>query len=578
MYGKIDPIKRKKGATMEAQPRPERRFLKAFFACRPAEKPLRFHWIFKVLFALSGAAATLLFSQRGSTGIGFIGVFCSLAICALIAFRYQALERAFVRVSPVKLLAAAVFAFYAAHRYSGWYRASMSDRILEKVNGALHLPQAITDLMHTWLSVGIAAVALFALCTFFYVAIDRALLEAGRRFRTADKVEKRYFLIAGLAAAVLIACVYSLTNAFTDAGIPYDVVYTADSGMLLRDNTFFNINAFQNDIRQPLFGVFAMPFGIAARLLSKVLFFVPNAYVILLGILQAALLLFCFSVLARLLRLEGTKKALFLALVTVSYPTMLFLLTVEQYIFSLIWVLLLVEAYCEETPGRELKWVAATGSLLTSGALVFLLPYKKSFRSILIELLKAGGLLLAFLAVFGQLPLLYSAAASVRDLMSFSGAGIGLGDKLLQFVNFVGACAVSPLAGIDTASYQHVSYQLSPVGSINPIGVILLAFAAAGFALNRRSRLARVSFGWVMFSFVLLGLVGWGTAENGLVLYTLYFSWAYLVLAFLALTTLTKKWRAAQAVVLGGVAATMLVFNAVKILQIILFGIRYYPA
>lgn len=563
---------------MEIQPRPERRFLKAFFACRSVEKPLCFHWIFKVLFALSGAAATLLFTQRGSTGIGFIGVFCSLAICALIAFRYKALERAFVRVSPVKLLVAAVFALYAAYCYSRWYRASMSERILEKVNGALHLPQAIADLMHTWLSVGIAAVALFALCTLFYVAIDRILLEADRRFRAADKVEKRYFLIAGLAAAVLIACVYSLTNAFTDAGIPYDVVYTADSGMLLRDNTFFNINAFQNDIRQPLFGVFAMPFDIAARLLSKVLFFVPNAYVILLGILQAALLLFCFTVLARLLRLEGLKKALFLALVTVSYPTMLFLFTVEQYIFSLFWVILLVEAYCEDASGRELKWVAATGSLLTSGALVFLLPYKKSFRSVLIELLKAGGLLLAFLAVFGQLPLLYSAAASVRELMSFSGAGIGLGDRLLQFVNFVSTCAVSPLAGIDTASYQHASYQLSPVGSINPTGVILLALAVAGFVLNHKSKLARVSFGWVIFSFALLGLVGWGTAENGLVLYTLYFSWAYLVLAFLALTAITKKWKTAQSVVLSGIAATMLVFNAVSILQIILFGIRYYPA
>lgn len=563
---------------MEVQPRPEHRFLKAFFACRPAEKPLRFHWIFKVLFALSGAAATLLFTQRGSTGIGFVGVFCSLAICALIAFRYQALERVFVRISPAKLLVSAVFAFYAAHRYSEWYSASMSERILEKVGGVLHLSDTMYVFLERWLFVGIAAVALFALCTFFYVAIDRILLEAGRRFRAADKVEKRYFLIAGLAAAVLIACVYSLTNAFTDTGIPYDVVYTADSGMLLRDNTFLNINAFQNDIRQPLFGVFAMPFDIAARLLSKVLFFVPNAYVILLGILQAALLLFCFSVLARLLRLEGAKKALFLALVTISYPTMLFLLTVEQYIFSLFWVILLVEAYCEDAPDREFKWVAATGSLLTSGALVFLLPYKKNFRSVLIELLKAGGLLLAFLAVFGQLPLLYSAVASVRDLMSFSGAGISLGDRLLQFVNFVGACAVSPLAGIDMVSYQHVSYQLSPVGSINPTGVIILALAVAGFASNHKSRLARVSFGWVIFSFALLGLVGWGTAENGLVLYTLYFSWAYLVLAFLALTALTKKWKTAQTVVLGGIAAAILVLNAVNILQIILFGIRYYPA
>ena len=162
---------------MEVHPRPERRFLNAFFTCRTAEKSVRFHWVSKVLFALSGAAATLLFSQRGSTGIGFVGVFCSLAICALIAFRFHALERAFVRVSPAKLLAAVTFALYAAHRYSGWYRASMTDRILEKVNGALHLPHTINGLLHTWLSTGIAVVALFALFTLFYVALDRILMD-----------------------------------------------------------------------------------------------------------------------------------------------------------------------------------------------------------------------------------------------------------------------------------------------------------------------------------------------------------------------------------------------------------------
>lgn len=563
---------------MEVQPRPERRLIKAFFASRPADKPIRFHWMFKALFALSGAAATLLFTQRGSTGVGFIGVFCSLVLCALLAFRYQALERAFLRVSPAKLLISVAFALCAAHHYSEWFRASMTERILEKVNGVLSLSGALYAFLERGLAVGIAACALFALCTFFYIAIDRVLLETGRRLRTADKVEKRYLLIAGLAAAVLIACVYSLTNAFTDAGIPYDVVYTADSGMLLRDNTFLNINAFQNDIRQPLFGVFAMPFDIAARLLSKVLFFVPNAYVILLGILQAVLLLFCYTVLARLLRLEGIKKTLFLTLLTVSYPTMLFLLTVEQYIFSLIWVLLLAEAYCEGVPERDFLWVAATGSLLTSGALIFLLPYKKSFRSIRIELFKAGGLLLAFLAVFGQLPLLYSAAASVRELMSFSGAELGFSEKLLQFISFAASCVVRPLAGVDTASYLHASYQLSPVVSVNPIGVAVLVLAVAGFALNRKSKLARVSFGWAAFSFVLLGLVGWGTAENGLVLYTLYFSWAYLVLAYLALDALLKKSKTAQTIVLGAVSAVLLILNACNILQIVLFGIRYYPA
>ncbi len=323
--------------------------------------------------------------------------------------------------------------------------------------------------------------------------------------------------------------------------------------------------------------MFSLPFAVTANLLSKALFFVPNAYPILLGIIQALLLLFCFTVLARLLQLEGLKKALFLALMTAAYPTMLFLLTVEQYIFSLFWVILLMEAYCENAPGRELAFVAATGSLLTSGALIFLLPYQKSFRSVLRELLKAGGLLLAFLAVFGQLPLLYSAAASIRDLLSFSGAGFGFGDKLLQCINFAAACVIRPIAGIDMVSYAYVSYQLYPVVSVNPVGVAMLILAAVGFALNYRSKLARVSLCWVLFSFVLLCLVGWGTAENGLVLYTLYFSWVYLVLAYLTLDALLKKWKSAQAAVLIAAIAAMLILNASNILQIVLFGMRYYP-
>lgn len=562
---------------MEVQSRPKRRLLHAFFASRPAEKPLRFHWIFKILFVLSGAAATMLFTQRGSIGIGLVGAVCSLAVLAVLVFRFHVLERVLCRVSPVKLLVSAGFALYTAHLYSGWYRASMSERMIEKINGVLHLSQSLMGLLYTWLSTALAAAALLALFALFYVVLDRFLLEAQRRFRTADKIERRYLLIAGLIAAILIACVYSLTNAFTISGIPYDVVYTADSGTLLETHTFLNINAWQNDIRQPLFGVFSLPFAVTANLLSKALFFVPNAYPILLGIIQALLLLFCFTVLARLLRLEGLKKALFLALMTAAYPTMLFLFTVEQYIFALFWVILLVEAYCEDAPGRELAFVAATGSLLTSGALIFLLPYKKSFRSVLRELLKAGGLLLAFLAFFGQFPLLYSAAASIRDLLSFSGAGLGFGDKLLQFINFTAACVIRPIAGVDMVNYAYVSYQFYPVVSINPVGVAMLILAAVGFALNRKSKLTRISFGWVLFSFLLLCLVGWGTAENGLVLYTLYFSWAYLVLAYLALDALLKKWKSAQAAVLIAAIAAMLILNASNILQIVLFGMRYYP-
>lgn len=67
------------------------------------------------------------------------------------------------------------------------------------------------------------------------------------------------------------------------------------------------------------------------------------------------------------------------------------------------------------------------------------------------------------------------------------------------------------------------------------------ACGAIGLALFRRDRLARLCLAWVGVSFVLLCLVGWGTAENGLVLYTPYFVWAVLGLLTLALARAARR-------------------------------------
>ena len=42
----------------------------------------------------------------------------------------------------------------------------------------------------------------------------------------------------------------------------------------------------------------------------------------------------------------------------------------------------------------------------------------------------------------------------------------------------------------------------------------------------------KIAGAWAGFSVVLLLAVGWGAPENGMILYTLYFGWAFLVLLF----------------------------------------------
>jgi hypothetical protein len=78
-------------------------------------------------------------------------------------------------------------------------------------------------------------------------------------------------------------------------------------------------------------------------------------------------------------------------------------------------------------------------------------------------------------------------------------------------------------------------------------------------------------------SFLVLCLVGWGTAENGLILYSLYFGWAYFCLAFLAVEKLFTAWPFGRNAVLSLAIAALAYVNIPGIVDLIQFGIQYYP-
>ena len=54
-------------------------------------------------------------------------------------------------------------------------------------------------------------------------------------------------------------------------------------------------------------------------------------------------------------------------------------------------------------------------------------------------------------------------------------------------------------------------------------------------------RAARIAGAWIGFSALLLLAVGWGAPENGMILYTLYFGWAFAVLLFRLLQRAAEK-------------------------------------
>ncbi|MDR2596484.1 MAG: hypothetical protein LBC76_04095 [Treponema sp.] len=115
-----------------------------------------------------------------------------------------------------------------------------------------------------------------------------------------------------------------------------------------------------------------------------------------------------------------------------------------------------------------------------------------------------------------------------------------------------------------------------PVTSVNLIGVIIFIIAVVGFLLNYRRRIAQIAFLWVVFSFFILCVFGWGSAENGIVLYVLYFSWAYISLIYMAIDKLFRN-REKKAGILFILATLCLTVNGKAIIDILRFGIEFYP-
>lgn len=110
-------------------------------------------------------------------------------------------------------------------------------------------------------------------------------------------------------------------------------------------------------------------------------------------------------------------------------------------------------------------------------------------------------------------------------------------------------------------------------------GAVLLGFCLTSLILNRKKKIARLAGAWIGFSVLLLLVVGWGSPENGMVLYSLYFSWAFFVLLFLLMDRVAEKvqMKLLIPVVSCAAAAVLIVCNCNGMAELLAFATNYYP-
>lgn len=428
----------------------------------------------------------------------------------------------------------------------------------------------------------VVAIPFVYFCVFlFWNCIERVLRES----RIFSEIKTAEWIVYGiLLIAMLGYMVFSLaqSQAFYGTELFFDIIYTSDSPSLVKGNVYLALTHPENDLRQPLFAVFAAPFVGIPYLLARVMGASATVQAILMNSAQILMLFTANFMLAKMLKLNSVKRICFMLLTSCTYSQLLFTLMMEQYIVAYFWLIFSIYLIVEnQQPERIALW-GAGGTLLTS---MILLPFMsnkspvKDFKAWFMDMVKYGLEFVALMLVFCRFDVIFNLMSRISFLSGFTGKTVTFADKIYQYTDFICNCFVAPDAGVNTTAVDHISWQLNPATGISFIGILILVLVAISAIWNRDKKSSLLAAGWVGFSVIMLLGLGLGTKENGLILYSLYFGWAFLVLLFQLAEKIESKLNIKFLVPVVTIVAVvaLLVINIPAIMEMVNFAITYYP-
>ena len=452
--------------------------------------------------------------------------------------------------------------------------------IFEKLNTGLILPNAFSKVL-SYLIAFLSILFVYICLALFWKNIFK-IFKKHRIFNDTTKPELIFYAILIAISFVLVIFTFSQSNAFYDCKVQYDVIYTSDSTDLVKGDVYVNLFHPENDLRQPLFAVFAAPF-VGITYLLKTLFNAPaSIQAMFSNFIQVIVLFIANFLLTKMMKLSHIKRICFISISVCTYSQLLFTLMMEQYIFAYFWLIFCLYLISEKDYSSRIAFWGASGTLLTSAILLPLTSGKslvKDFKGWFTDIVKHGLEFLFVLLCSCRFNILVNSSEQISGLSQFTGRTISLTDKIYQYITFVENCFFPPAAGIDSTTYDHISWQLKPINTISFVGLAIIVLVFISAILNRKKTSSLLSIGWVAFSFVILVILGWGTKENGLILYSLYFGWAFLVLIFQLIEKIETKLnvKALIPVFSIGCIISLVALNAPAIKELVDFAITNYP-
>lgn len=393
-----------------------------------------------------------------------------------------------------------------------------------------------------------------------------------------------WILYSSLIIVSLILMIVSFfqTDAFYGTQYKFDIIYTSDSPILIKNNVYLNLTHQENDIRQPLFAVFSIPFVSIPYFVGEIFNVSATVQAILVNSIQIVLLFISNFMLSKMMRLNSIKRISFMLLTFFTYTYLLFSLMMEQYIIAYFWLILSMYLISERKSLNKIVLWGAGGTLLTSIVLMIFIPEESpltNFKKWFIDMMKYGCQFVVAILAFCRFDIFYYLLLNLSELCKYTGGNIKIIDKIYQYSAFICNYFIAPKANINTTTFNHISWQLDTIVNLNLIGIVILILVVISIILNKDKRSSVLAFCWVVYSLVILVGFGWGTKENGLILYELYFGWAFYVLIYQLIEKIEDKFNIKYLTLTLSIVCSVLLalINIPAILELINFSINNFP-
>lgn len=528
--------------------------------------------LIKILFIISGASLTVFLSIRGNIKYEIVGLFFSIIFLIIISFKKDSLINININNINRKLFFVLLILSVVTSIY-------ILDSFLVFVQNQYGIYINQYRSVEYYLLLAFPLYFLVVWYRYFYNKIRFLFNTINNDFKKYEKIIViLFFIIFSIAGLVLFLNTTIFTTCTSTEGwhFPYDVLYTTDSPMIVFYDAFANVNSICNDIRQPLFGVFSLPFAIISHIISFIFSFIINEkflYFYMMFVIQVAISQICVMLVVKIINANKLKTILLTIFINSTYCLLLFTFVAEQYIFSIFWLIIFIYLYIKHDVKDVFFSIASAGSLISNIVVYPLIVFcekKNCVKKCIIYFL----VFIVVLSLFGQFHYIPNSLSMISfDIESFGGKYIFFIDKLKQYLYFVRSMFLAP-GGYFYWQDNYICFYRQILANNNSIlGIIILMVCIISYVINQHKKEIKIAGIWVLFSFFIICIIGWGTAENGTLLYSYYFIWPFVIL----LSCLLKKINNSLFTILMCLMIiVMLFFNIAELTKIVIFGCKYY--